>query len=56
MWLTVLYLLHVFVAKNVIPNYKTLFEAREAANRLVELFENQPEEFYKLSSPQTSSL
>ena len=56
MWLTVLYLVHEYVAKNTIPNYKTLFEAREAANRLVELFENQPEEFYKFSRPLTSSL
>ena len=56
MWLTLVYLLHEYVAKNTIPNYKTLFEAREAATRLVEVFENQPGEFYKLSSPIISSL
>ena len=56
MWLTLVYLLHEYVAKNTIPNYKTLFEAREAATRLVELFENQPGEFYKLSSLIISSL
>ena len=56
MWLTVLYLFHEYMAKNIMPNYKTLFEAREAANRLYEIYENQPEAFYELSSPLTSSL
>ena len=40
-----LYLFHEYVAKNIMPNYKTFFEAREAANRLFELYENQPETF-----------
>ena len=56
MWLTALYLFHEYLAKNTIPNYKIPFEAREAANRLFELSENQSEEFYKLSSLLTSSL
>ena len=51
MWLTVLYLFHEYVAKNTIPNYKILFEAREAANQLFEIYENQLETFYELTSP-----
>ena len=56
MWLTVLYLFHEYVAKNIIPNYTILFEAREAANQLFEIYENQFETVYELTLPLTSSL
>ena len=36
MILTLLYLWHEYVAKSLIPYYKLQYEAREAANRLVE--------------------
>ena len=56
MWLTVLYLFHEYVAKNIIPNYTILFEAREAANQLFEIYENQFETVYELTLPLKSSL
>lgn len=41
MILTLLYLFHEYVAKSFIPYYKLRSEAFEAANRLVECWEEQ---------------
>ena len=56
MILLVLYLFHEHVAKNVIPYYRLQYEAREAANRFIELYENNPETFYNLTMPLISSV
>ena len=45
MYLTLMYLFHEYVAKSIVPYYKLRYEAREAANRLIEAFRNHPDTF-----------
>ena len=45
MFLTLLYLFNEYVAKSIVPHYKLRYEAREAANRLIEAFTDQPDTF-----------
>ena len=47
MILTVLCLIHETFAKIFIPGYKLRYESREAANRLVAIFNNNSEALYK---------
>lgn len=41
----ILYLMHEYVSKNFIPRYRLKYDAREAAKRFIETFENHPESF-----------
>lgn len=56
MWLSLLYLFHDYVAKNVIPHYKILFEAREAANHFFEVYGKSDTTIYTLTPPARSSV
>lgn len=56
MWLSLVYLFHEYVAKNVIPHYKILFEAREAANHFFEVYGKFDRTIYNLTPPVGSSV
>ena len=56
MFLTLMYLFHEYVAKGIVPYYKFRYEAREAANRLIEAFKNHPDTFIHLGKNTSSVL
>ena len=48
MILTVLCFIHETFAKTFIPHFKLKYETREAANRLLKIFDKGPTTFYEI--------